>query len=184
MPDTGANISLVLGGARSGKSRYAEQIAFATSLERVYVATAEASDDEMWVRIARHRSDRASDGWRTIEEPLDLAGVVSREAMPSRVLLVDCLTLWLSNVMIKGLDTGIEQTRLLEALAAAAGPVVLVSNEVGLGLVPETPLGRDFRDAQGRLNQALAAMAAAVVFVAAGLPIVLKGSTGHPETRA
>ena len=167
--------TLVLGGARSGKSRYAERLTRESGLERLYIATATAFDDEMTTRIARHRQDRAADGWLTIEEPLDLAGVLRREAAPERVLLVDCLTLWLNNVMFKGEDMATAQAGLLAALRDATGPVVLVSNEVGLGLVPETPPGREFRDAQGRLNQAVAALVPSVLFVAAGLPLVLKG---------
>jgi len=127
-------------------------------------------------RIARHRADRKGRGWTTVEEPLDLAGAIGREARPGRSLLVDCLTLWLSNIMLAGRDPSDEQAALVTALGEVAAPVVLVSNEVGLGLVPETPLGRAFRDAQGRLNQAIAARADRVVFVAAGLPLTLKSA--------
>jgi adenosylcobinamide kinase / adenosylcobinamide-phosphate guanylyltransferase len=167
-------LTLVLGGARSGKSRHAEALALETGLARVYVATAEAFDAEMTERIAHHRTGRAADGWRTIEEPLDLAAVIARETSPDAVMLVDCLTLWLSNLMLGGHDVAQGQAALAGALLAARGPVILVSNEVGMGLVPETRLGRDFRDAQGRLNQAMAAMAHHVTFVAAGLPLILK----------
>ena len=171
---TGLCSTLVLGGARSGKSRHAELVARNSGLERIYIATATASDDEMTVRIARHRQDRAGDGWQTIEEPLRLAELIRREAAPARVLLVDCLTLWLYNLMAGNEDLESAQAGLLSALRNAAGPVILVSNEVGLGLVPETPLGREFRDAQGRLNQAVAASVPSVLFVAAGLSLVLK----------
>ncbi len=173
-PNAPLRSTLVLGGARSGKSAFAERLALQGGLERVYLATAEAYDDEMRARIARHRADRATDGWRTIEERLDLAGVLARESAPSRVVLVDCLTLWLSNVMLGGYSVTDAQAGLISALAAASGPVLLVSNEIGLGLVPETALGREFRDAQGRLNQAIAAVLPSVVFIAAGLPLVLK----------
>lgn len=169
-------VTLVLGGARSGKSSHAEALVRASGLARIYVATAAAHDAEMAERIARHRADRAADGWRTVEEQIDLAPVLVREARPDQAVLVECLTLWLSNLMLAGRDIPAEQQRLLAALHAAGGPVVLVANEVGLGLVPETPLGRAFRDAQGRLNQAVAARAHRVVFVAAGLPLVLKGA--------
>lgn len=169
-------VTLVLGGARSGKSSHAEALVRATGLARIYLATAAAHDAEMAERIARHRADRAADGWCTVEEELDLAGILAMEARPDRAVLVECLTLWLSNLMLAGRNVPAEQQRLLAALHAAAGPVVLVANEVGLGLVPETPLGRAFRDAQGRLNQAVAALADRVVFVAAGLPLVLKGT--------
>lgn len=171
---TGICSMLVLGGARSGKSAYAEHCARASGLERVYVATAEAYDDEMRAKIARHRAERADHGWRTIEESLHLAEIIRREAQPERVLLVDCLTLWLSNMMLAGRPIAEAQLELIAALQEAAGPVILVSNEVGLGLVPETPLGREFRDAQGRLNQVVAASLPRVVFIAAGLPLVTK----------
>lgn len=174
VPSLHALATLVLGGARSGKSRHAEALARRTGLARVYLATAEAHDEEMAARIAHHRKSRAHDGWTTIEEPLDLAGALTRETMPERVVLVDCLTLWLANVMLGGGDIAAAEAGLIAALGAARGPVILVSNEVGLGLVPETPLGREFRDAQGRLNQAVAAACGRVVFVAAGLPLVLK----------
>jgi adenosylcobinamide kinase / adenosylcobinamide-phosphate guanylyltransferase len=166
---------LVLGGARSGKSAFAERLARGSGLERLYLATAQAFDAEMSRRIAQHRANRATDGWITIEEPHDIATVICSQSTLSRVLLVDCLTLWLSNAMLEGRNIAGAQAELIAALQAAIGPVVLVSNEVGMGLVPETPLGREFRDAQGRLNQAVAAMAGTVVFVAAGLPLVLKG---------
>jgi adenosylcobinamide kinase / adenosylcobinamide-phosphate guanylyltransferase len=167
-------VTLVLGGARSGKSAHAERLALRMGLAPVYIATAQAFDDEMRERIARHRADRAGGGWRTVEEPIDLPDAIRSAASADAVVLVDCLTLWLSNLMLAGHDVAARRTALLEALAATAGPLVLVSNEVGLGLVPETPLGRAFRDAQGRLNQAVAAAADRVVFVAAGLPLMLK----------
>lgn len=165
--------TLVLGGARSGKSRFAEQLACESGLARVYLATATAGDDEMCARIAHHRAQRG-DGWRTVEEPLALVDALTREAGEGRVVLVDCLTLWLSNLMHAARDVEAETKALAEWLRDARHPVLLVSNEVGLGLVPETPLGRDFRDAQGRLNQAIAAAVPNVAFVAAGLPLWLK----------
>jgi adenosylcobinamide kinase/adenosylcobinamide-phosphate guanylyltransferase len=166
-------LALVLGGARSGKSRFAEGLVTATGLPRRYIATAEAHDAEMAARIARHRTERGA-GWTNVEAPLDLAGAL-RAAPPGVATLVDCLTLWLSNLMLADRDPERETEDLLAALAGAAGPVALVSNEIGMGLVPDTPLGRRFRDAQGRLNQRVAAAADLGVFVAAGLPIVLKG---------
>lgn len=165
--------TLVLGGARSGKSRFAEQLACESGLARVYLATATAGDDEMRARIAHHRAQRGA-GWRTVEEPLRLADALTREAGEHRVVLVDCLTLWLSNLMHAARDVEAETEALSEWLRETRHPVLLVSNEVGLGLVPETPLGRDFRDAQGRLNQAIAATVPNVAFVAAGLPLWLK----------
>jgi len=167
-------VTLVLGGARSGKSRFAEGLAAATGLDLVYVATAQAFDDEMRDRIARHRADRAGGGWRTVDAPMALADVVVAETAPKTALLVDCLTLWLTNVMLADLDVEREADGLLAALGAAQGPVVLVSNEVGYGIVPENALARAFRDHQGRLNQRAAAIADRVTLVAAGLPLDLK----------
>jgi adenosylcobinamide kinase/adenosylcobinamide-phosphate guanylyltransferase len=172
-------LTLVLGGARSGKSRFAEALIEGAARCGTYCATAEPGDDEMAARIAAHRARR--DGgwrggfWRTIEAPLAVADVIAAEANPARPLLIDCLTLWLSNLMLAERPVEDEFACLRMALPDAAGPIVLVANEVGLGLVPETPLGRRFRDAAGFLNQELAALAHRVVFVAAGLPLVLKG---------
>ncbi len=165
--------ALVLGGARSGKSALAEGLARETGLRRVYLATAQAFDAEMAARIARHRADRG-EGWETVEAPLALAAALAAADRPGTVVLVDCLTLWLSNVMLDGRDAEAEATGLLVALDGMAAPVALVSNEVGLGIVPDTPLGRAFRDAQGRLNQRVAALCDAVAFCAAGLPLWLK----------
>jgi adenosylcobinamide kinase / adenosylcobinamide-phosphate guanylyltransferase len=165
-------LTLVLGGARSGKSRYAQSLIETAAAAGLYCATAEPGDDEMRERIAAHRADRSA-FWRTIEAPLDVAGAIA-EATAERPLLIDCLTLWLTNLMLAGRPLDQEFAAFRAALRAAAGPVVLVANEVGLGLVPETPLGRRFRDAAGRLNQDIAATADRVVFLAAGLPLVLK----------
>jgi adenosylcobinamide kinase/adenosylcobinamide-phosphate guanylyltransferase len=171
-------LTLILGGARSGKSRYAEQLVEQAAAGGTYCATAEAGDAEMVERIAAHRARRGAFWW-TVEEPLALAAVVAAEARPQRPLLIDCLTLWLSNLMLAGLPVEDEAETLCAALKLAAGPVVLVANEVGMGLVPEAPLGRRFRDAAGRLNQDVAALADRVVFVAAGLPLVLKGEASQ-----
>lgn len=165
--------TLVLGGARSGKSAFAETLVSDSGLAPVYLATATAGDDEMKARIAQHRKQRG-DGWRTVEEPLALIDALTRDSKSGQVVLVDCLTLWLSNLMHAGRDPDIETRRLTRFLGVALHPVVFVSNEVGMGLVPETPLGRAFRDAQGRLNQAVAAAVPNVAFVAAGLPLWLK----------
>lgn len=169
------NRTLILGGARSGKSSRALALAEARRAALVFIATAEAGDAEMAARIARHRSER--DGrWRTIEAPMRLSDALARESAAATVVVVDCLTLWLSNILLAGLDVDAEAGRLLDAIAAAQGPIILVSNEVGLGLVPETPLGREFRDRQGRLNQAVAAACERVEFIAAGLALMLKGA--------
>ncbi|TVR98659.1 MAG: bifunctional adenosylcobinamide kinase/adenosylcobinamide-phosphate guanylyltransferase [Rhodospirillales bacterium] len=165
-------VTLILGGARSGKSAYAEAMVCAAG-PGLYLATAEAGDAEMADRIRHHRARRGA-CWTTVEEPLDLVTALGRLAAPDRTILVDCLTLWLSNLMAAERDVALETRRLQAALADLPGPVVLVSNEVGLGLVPTTPLGRLFRDAAGRLNQAVAGIAQRVVFIAAGLPLILK----------
>jgi adenosylcobinamide kinase / adenosylcobinamide-phosphate guanylyltransferase len=165
--------TLVLGGARSGKSRFAERLIVESGLTRVYLATATISDDEMAARIAHHREGRG-DGWHTVEEPLALVETLKREAQPGRAVLVDCLTLWLTNVMLAGRDVAAESASLAAYLRTASHPIVLVSNELGMGLVPETPLGRAFRDAQGRLNQIIAQAVPDVAFIAAGLPLWLK----------
>jgi adenosylcobinamide kinase / adenosylcobinamide-phosphate guanylyltransferase len=173
---TGLATTLVLGGARSGKSVFAEKLIGESGLARVYLATATAEDDEMQTRIAQHRA-RRGEGWTTVEEPLALVDTLIREATHGRAVLVDCLTLWLSNLMFGERDPDVEARRLARFLGVAKFPVILVSNEVGLGLVPDTPLGRCFRDAQGRLNQIVAAVVPNVVFIAAGLPLWLKRSS-------
>jgi len=169
----GARSVLVLGGARSGKSAYAQSLAEGAAAERLYLATAEPGDAEMAARIARHRAERGA-GWATREEPLKLADALLAESGPGRVVLVDCLTLWLSNLMFAGRDVAAEVAHLAQAIGALEGPAVLVSNEVGLGLVPETKLGREFRDWQGRANREVAEACDAVVFVAAGLATLIK----------
>ncbi|HEY1796562.1 MAG TPA: bifunctional adenosylcobinamide kinase/adenosylcobinamide-phosphate guanylyltransferase [Stellaceae bacterium] len=166
--------TLVLGGARSGKSRYAECLIEGAAMSGTYCATAEAGDAEMAERIAAHRARRGA-FWRTVEAPLAPAEAIRAESRAERPILIDCLTLWLTNVMLARREIEAEAAALVAALREAEGPVVLVANEVGLGLVPETPLGRRFRDEAGRLNQEIAALADRVVFMAAGLPLVLKG---------
>ena len=162
-------VTLVLGGARSGKSRHAEGLA-ATYAEKTYIATAEAFDDEMRQRIALHQ-DRRGAGWTTIEAPLDLPAALSGAA---HFVLVDCITVWLGNLMHHERDVGAELDRLIGALDRTEARVVLVSNEVGLSIVPENAMARRFRDLQGIANQRLAETADEVIFVAAGLPLILK----------
>ena len=169
----GANTVLVLGGARSGKSAYAERLVVDSAPTALYLATATAGDGEMAERIAQHRA-RRGETWQTVEEPLDLGGALAALARPDRPILVDCLTLWLSNLMLDGADIDAETARLAALLPRLAGPVVFVSNEVGLGIVPDNALARAFRDHAGRLNQAVAAAADAVFFIAAGLPLQMK----------
>ena len=169
-----APIIFVLGGARSGKSRFAEERTRALASERnIYIATAECRDAEMESRIALHRSRRGTD-WQTIEAPYRLAETLIAEAHSDRAVLVDCLTLWLTNHLLAGADLETEGDKLTSALALAGGAVVLVSNEVGLSIVPENALARRFRDEAGRLNQKIAAIADEAWFVAAGLPLRLK----------
>lgn len=165
-------VTLVLGGARSGKSALAEGVVRAAGPSPVYIATAEAWDDEMRARIAEHRAQRDGQGWRTVEAPLDLPGALAGAG--DAPVLVDCLTLWLTNLMLGEHDIPAAAAALLAALDRP-GPTVLVANEVGLGIVPDNALARRFRDAAGRLNQQVAARADTVVFTAAGLPMVLKG---------
>jgi adenosylcobinamide kinase / adenosylcobinamide-phosphate guanylyltransferase len=169
-------LSLVIGGARSGKSTFAEGLVSQTGRPRRYLATAEAWDDEMRAKIARHREDRGGD-WTTVEAPLDLAPALA-EALAGDVVLVDCATLWLTNHLLADHDLPAETDRLIAALSTCVAPVVIVSNETGWGIVPDNALARRFRDAQGRLNQRLAAEAGLVVTVIAGLPLVLKGTLG------
>ena len=169
---------LVLGGCRSGKSRFAEEWVASRYPRRIFLATMARTDDqEMDRRIALHRQRRTA-GWRTVEEPLDLVGGLRREQGQSDVILIDCLTLWLTNLLLHDLSDGeIENAvqALAQGVAASTVPVVLVANEVGLGLVPESPLGRRFRDLAGWTNQRMAQVCDQVVLVAAGLPLRLKG---------
>ncbi len=168
------SLSVVIGGARSGKSRFAEGLVRASGREKLYIATAEAWDDEMRARIAQHQADRGAD-WVTVNAPLALCDALA-QVPADVVVLVDCATLWLSNHLLAEHDLGAESAALLAALAVCKSPVVVVTNEVGLSVVPDNALARAFRDAQGRLNQDLAAQAGLVVAVWAGLPLVLKGA--------
>jgi adenosylcobinamide kinase/adenosylcobinamide-phosphate guanylyltransferase len=168
-----AKFTLVLGGARSGKSRYAERLIAALPPPWAYIATAEAGDAEMAARINDHRARRGPQ-WRNIEAPRDLAAAL--KSCQTAPVLVDCLTLWLSNLLLADADIDAEIVQLEDVLTAMRAPVVLVANEVGSGIVPDHPLGRRFRDLQGVLNQRIAARADRVVLVVAGLPLALKGT--------
>ena len=163
-------VTLVLGGARSGKSTYAEKLVAGISQPAIYIATAQAGDSEMATRIATHRARRGGN-WTTIEEPIDLVAALRGVEAMKRPVLIDCLTLWLSNLMLAEADIDKAADDLIRVLDGYGSPVVFVSNEVGLGIVPETPLGRAFRDAQGRLNMRVADRADRVVLMAAGLPV-------------
>jgi adenosylcobinamide kinase/adenosylcobinamide-phosphate guanylyltransferase len=178
--------TLVLGGARSGKSAYAEKLAKESGKEVVYIATARAGDGEMTTRIRHHRAQRPAE-WHTVEETVALADTLQQWCAPQRVVLVDCLTLWLTNLMFadgtKHPDVGDitlpaqfhdQRQRFLEALNNPGGDLLLVSNEVGMGIVPYGAISRCFTDEAGRLNQAVAALCERAVFVAAGLPLYLK----------
>ncbi|MCF8466362.1 MAG: bifunctional adenosylcobinamide kinase/adenosylcobinamide-phosphate guanylyltransferase [Sneathiella sp.] len=167
------DITFILGGVRSGKSRFAEKHARQSKRQRIYLATAEAYDAEMETRIARHQEDRG-DGWTTIEEPVDLGGALIKQSSENNIILVDCLTLWLSNIMGRELAIDEEVDKLLAAIKNLPGPIIFVSNEVGQGIVPDNALARAFRDHAGRLHQRLAEIANSVYFVTAGLPQKLK----------
>jgi adenosylcobinamide kinase/adenosylcobinamide-phosphate guanylyltransferase len=181
--------TLVLGGARSGKSTHAERLAVASGKEVVYIATAHAGDGEMATRIRHHRQQRPP-GWRTVEEALKLGDALRQWCAPQRVVLVDCLTLWLSNLMFSSAAEHPEvgdivlpelfyeqRAQFLDALESAAGDVILVSNEVGMGIVPYGAISRSFTDEAGRLNQAAAAVCDRALFIVAGLPLALKGDS-------
>jgi adenosylcobinamide kinase / adenosylcobinamide-phosphate guanylyltransferase len=183
----GMTTTVVLGGARSGKSAYAEQLAMASGAEVIYIATARAGDEEMALRIGRHRERRPSH-WNSVEEPLALGAALAHWCRPGRLVLVDCLTLWLSNLLfaetsdypeVGTIDLPArfhdERASLLDALDNAHGDVVLVSNEVGMGIVPFGAVSRCFVDEAGRLNAAVAAKCDRAIFIAAGLPLILKG---------
>jgi adenosyl cobinamide kinase/adenosyl cobinamide phosphate guanylyltransferase len=165
-------LTLVLGGARSGKSSHAQSLARATPSPWVMIVTGEARDEEMAARIALHQATRG-EGWIVIEAPIDLAGAIG-QAPAEAPVVIDCLTLWLSNLMLAGHDLDLAIIGLETALRARTAPTILVANEVGLGIVPETPLGRAFRDRAGILNQRLAARAGQVVLMVAGLPLTVK----------
>lgn len=169
-------LELILGGARSGKSRLAEERALASGLEVIYVATSQPRDAEMSERVAHHRARRPA-GWGLVEEPLALAAVLEREAGPSRVLLIDCLTLWLTNLLLNEEGRYLEREieALLDILPRLPGQVLLVSNETGMGVVPLGELTRRYVDEAGRLHQALARLSDRVTLCVAGLPMTLKG---------
>lgn len=167
-------VTLVIGGAASGKSAWAEELVRGSDLAKVYIATAEAHDAEMEAKIAAHRKARAGQGWRTVEAPLALPKALA-ELDTEEIGLVDCATLWLSNQQLAGRDWTAGLHRLADALDVTLAPIVIVTNELGQGLVPATPEARAFRDIHGRMNQQLADLADLVVLVTAGLPQVLKG---------
>lgn len=169
------NCLFVLGGARSGKSRYGQARAEMLGGRHHFVATAEAFDEEMRSRIARHQADRDA-RWQTIEASHDLPGVLDALNAPDAVVLVDCLTLWLSNLILADADIGRAEAELCSQINVFVGHIILVSNEVGLGIVPANALARRFGDAAGRLNQAVAAVATEVVLLTAGLPLTLKST--------
>ena len=173
--ETRPDITFVLGGARSGKSLYAESLVRERGEQPVYVATAEFVDDETRRRIEVHRARRGQ-AWHTVEAPIALAQAIAGHSTPRTCLLVECLTVWLGNLMHHEQDVDAATQGLLESLVEAPGPVVLVANEVGLGIVPDNALARAFRDRAGRLNQAVARTAGHVHFVTAGIPMVVKES--------
>lgn len=167
------DLTFVLGGAASGKSAFAEQLIVSSGKRRVYLATSQVFDDEMRDKVRRHIAQRGA-GWETIEAPFDLAPALSN-LTADQVCLIDCATMWLTNHLLAENDLEVAQSALLQALESCRAPIVIVSNEVGHGIVPNNALSRQFREAQGRLNIALAAQADLAVQVTAGLPLVLKG---------
>jgi adenosylcobinamide kinase/adenosylcobinamide-phosphate guanylyltransferase len=171
-------IILVTGGARSGKSKYAEMRAAALGQRRVYIATAEAKDEEMAQRIAEHRKRRGNE-WRTIEEPMELANALLAQSGQTDCALVDCLTLWMSNLLLQRDEKYVSEKvqELSDKLVRLSFHIVLVSNEVGWGIVPDNPLARQFRDLTGRANQQIAAIADEVVLTVAGIPVIVKKAT-------
>lgn len=167
-------LTIVTGGAKSGKSRFAERLVIGSCRPRIYIATAQVWDDEMRVKVDDHRKDRGGD-WHTVEAPRDVAAALA-QVPANAVVLLDCATMWLTNCMLDDGDLSAETTAFLAALTACPAPVVVVTNELGWSIVPDNALARRFRDAQGRLNQQLAAQAGLVVAVISGLPLVLKGA--------
>lgn len=168
------NMHLVIGGATSGKSKFAENLVFRSQLPRIYIATAQAFDDEMRQKISAHKDMRGPD-WITKEAPLDLAKALA-DCPEDHIVLVDCLTMWLSNLILAEYDIDTEVNRLLTTCKARTGAVIFVTNEVGHGIVPDNALARKFRNAQGRLNQDIAQLCDRVTLVVAGLPMNLKGT--------
>lgn len=166
-------LTFIIGGARSGKSRRAQLLAEAMGSELVFIATAQPFDDEMADRIARHRSDR-DDRWRTIEAPVELSRAIGQEAQPGRVLLIDCLTLWASNILLNDMGWQVAADALVAALKVPCCPIFVVSNEVGLGIVPDNALSRRFRDNVGSLHQQIAEVADRVEWMVAGLSLQMK----------
>lgn len=166
------NLTLVFGGAASGKSKYAEKLIFESGLERFYIATSQVYDDEMRAKVEQHKVQRG-DGWTTIEEPTNVSKALDNVSADG-VVLIDCATLWLTNLMLGEADIDAMIPDFIEACRRCPAPVVVVSNELGLGIVPETSMGRRFRNLHGAMNQQIAEAADHVVFVAAGLPMVLK----------
>jgi len=168
------NARLVFGGVRSGKSRFAKEATENLNKRRTVIATAEALDAEMEYRIAKHKSDR-DESWHLVEAPLHLSAAIRSLNNGESAVLVDCLTLWLSNIMHAGLDLETETAELLASIKASNSSLIIVSNEVGMGVVPNSPLGREFRDAQGRLNQLVAGVCSQVDFMLAGIALRIKG---------
>ncbi len=166
-------VSLVLGGARSGKTAFAERLVLDSGLKPVYIATGRAFDEEMSERISIHQ-DKRGKAWETVEEPLALADTLQQTAISGRAVLVDCLTLWVTNLMMAEADVMRECEEVISVLPQLKAPVVFVTNEVGLGIVPDNPMAREFRDLAGTVNQRIAIASQRAWFIAAGLPLVLK----------
>jgi adenosylcobinamide kinase/adenosylcobinamide-phosphate guanylyltransferase len=169
-------VVLILGGARSGKSTYALNEASAIKGKKAFIATAEILDEEMRVRVEKHKQERDKN-WDTYEEPLKIAPIIERIKDEYDVIIIDCLTLWVSNIMHAGSGISGEIEKLVSAISANHSSILyIISNEVGLGLVPDIPIGREYRDILGRLNQEIASAATDVIFMVAGIPLKIKGA--------
>lgn len=173
-PMLGNRVTLVLGGARSGKSIFAEDLVKKSGLAPIYIATSEIYDAEMQARVDTHRARRGPE-WTTVHAPDLLEKTIEDYAVPGNGIIVDCMTLWLTNLMMAEAHIEVRCDALVKVLSCVKTPVVLVSNEVGLGIVPDNKMARDFRDHAGRLHQQIAAVSKQVYFVAAGLPLTMKG---------
>ena len=172
-----SGVTFVFGGARSGKSEFCEKLVMDSGLKPIYLATARAEDEEMKTRIAIHRQrrkDKNSNIWQTVEEPLDIAGALHNCARDGHAVLVDCLTLWVSNLMMAKADVAGQTDELIASLGKVRAPVVFVSSEVGMGIVPQNAMAREFRDLTGMVHQKISTVADHVYFIAAGLPLVMK----------
>ncbi|BBB29779.1 bifunctional adenosylcobinamide kinase/adenosylcobinamide-phosphate guanylyltransferase [Neptunomonas japonica] len=176
-------IHFIIGGARSGKSSYAENLAGNSGAEVIYIATAQAYDDEMQERIQQHKHQRPSQ-WDTFEEPIEIGNVINDKSSPTNCLLIDCLTLWVTNLLCENKNMADYKQQLVDALSNVKGDVILVSNETGMGVVPMGELTRRYCDEAGWLHQEIAALADQVVLMVAGIPVVIKHISSHHQHKS